>query len=301
MRWLALSVEADLEAVEAVSEIFGRLGHGCAIEPHALVASETDEQALTADPAAGYRVTTHVPDDTNASAAVTATEQALWHLQAFGLRPLGELTVTAVDDADWTTGWREGYVAQHIGAITIVPSWLEESASGPVIRLDPGMAFGTGLHPTTRGCLLALQRLAPMPGRVLDVGTGSGILAIAAVRLGAKQVVAWDIDPAAVEASRANAEINGVGAQIDVRQGTPPADPPAEPFPLVLANLVAAVLIDLAPRLAAHLVPGGRLVASGIIDTRAEEVVVALETEGLKTIERDMDGEWLTLVAERAA
>jgi ribosomal protein L11 methyltransferase len=301
MRWLALSVDADLEAVEAVSEIFGRLGHGCAIEPLALVASQTDEQALFADPAAGYRVTTHVPDGTDAAGAVAATEQALWHLQAFGLRPLGELTVTPVDDTDWTTGWREGYVAQQIGAITVVPSWLEPPAEGLVIRLDPGMAFGTGLHPTTRGCLLALQRLQPIPERVLDVGTGSGILAIAAIALGAQHVLAYETDPAAVEAAVANAVTNGVSERVEVRHGTLPAAPAADPFALVLANLVAAVLIDLGDRLAAHTAPGGRLVASGIIDTRADEVTEALAAVGLDTVERDDAGEWVTLITERTA
>ena len=200
MRWLALSITSDLEAVEAVSEIFGRLGHGCAIEPLTLIASQTDEQVLTADPAAGYRVTTHLPDAAGADAAVQSTREALWHLQAFGLRPMGELAVTAVDDADWTTAWRAGYTAQQIGELTVVPSWLDAPAEGLVIRLDPGMAFGTGLHPTTRGCLLALQDLRPLPATVLDVGTGSGILAIGAVLLGAQRVVALDTDQSAVDA-----------------------------------------------------------------------------------------------------
>ena len=117
-----------------------------------------------------------------------------------------------------------------------------------MITLDPGMAFGTGLHPTTRGCLELLQTIQPTPARVLDVGSGSGILGLAALRLGADHVVALDTDPLAVEATAANAERNGLGARVEAALGTLP-EVPLERFSLVVANLVAAVLIDLAPRL----------------------------------------------------
>jgi ribosomal protein L11 methyltransferase len=299
MRWLALSVEADVEAVEAVSEIFGRLGHGSAVEPLRLVADQTDEQALRADPAAGYRVTAWVPDDEEAADAIARTEAALGHLRAFDLRPMSGLTVTAVEDADWATSWREGYAPIRIGRLSLVPTWLDVPEDVDlVIRLDPGMAFGTGLHPTTRGCLELLQRLGPLPADVLDVGTGSGILALAALRLGARRVVGYDVDRLAVEAATANAAANDLGARFEARLGTLP-ETALQPFPLVLANLVAAVLVELAPRLAAHAAPGGTLVASGIIDTRAEEVEAALVENGFRIAERIVDGEWVSLRAIR--
>ena len=168
----------------------------------------------------------------------------------------------------------------------IVPSWLDEpiGADEVALRLDPGMAFGTGLHPTTRGCLTLLQEISPMPARVLDVGSGSGILGWRRFA-GRRAVVAIDTDPLAVEATPANAAANGLADRLSVRQGTLHGAP-AEPFPLVLANLVAAVLIELAPRLAAHMAPGGTLLASGIIEERADEVEAALAAAGLQCAER---------------
>jgi ribosomal protein L11 methyltransferase len=296
MRWLALSVEADVEAVEAVSEILGRLGRGSVIEPLSLVADATDEQALRPDSAAGYRVTAYVPDDAEAPAAVDRTERALWHLRAFDLRPMSELSVTPTDDADWATAWREGYEPMRIGRLTIVPSWLPVPAEADlVLRLDPGMAFGTGLHPTTRACLELLDEMAPMPDRVLDVGSGSGILSLAALRLGADRVVGYDTDPLAVEATSQNAAANGVGERFEVRAGTLPPAPADEPYPLVLANLVAAVLIELNARLAAHTAPGGTVIASGIIEPREPEVEAALRAAGLEVAGRRTDGDWVSL------
>jgi ribosomal protein L11 methyltransferase len=296
VHWLELTVEADAEAVEAVSEVLGRVAAGTAVRPTRLIRDPSDELSAREDPSAPYEVTAHIPDDPGAGAAVEATERALWHLQAFGLRPVGELRVRAVKDADWLERWKDGYAAQRIGRVVIVPSWLDEPL-GPgeiAIRLDPGMAFGTGLHPTTRACLSLLQRVGPMPPRVLDVGSGSGILALAAVRLGAGRVDCLDTDAEAVRATLANAATNGLAKQVSVRQGTLPKTP-ARAYALVLANLVAAVLVELAPRLAAHLGPGGTLIASGIIAERQAEVEAALQAAGLRLAERLEDGDWVSL------
>jgi ribosomal protein L11 methyltransferase len=296
MRWLELSVEADAEAIEAISEILGRVAGGTAVHPTRLLRDPNDELAARADPAAPFVITAHVADDPQSAATVESTERALWHLQAFGLRPVGPLRVRAVDDADWTDAWKEHYVAQRIGRVVIVPSWADEplAADEVAITLDPGMAFGTGLHPTTRGCLALLQDVAPMPASVLDVGCGSGILALAALRLGAERAVGIDTDPLAVAAARENAARNGLADRLKVRDGTLPAAAD-ERHGLVLANLVAAVLVDLAPRLAAHLAPGGTLLASGIIAPRASEVSGALVAAGLAIGERRDDGDWVTL------
>ncbi len=302
MRWLELSVEADVEAVEAVSEILGRVAEGTAVQPTRLIRDPGDELAAREDPTAPFVVTAHVADGPGARGAVDATERALWHLQAFGLRPIGQLQVRAVDDADWTDAWKRHYVPQRIGRVVIVPSWVAHEA-GPddaVVVLDPGMAFGTGLHPTTRACLDLLQQVSPMPVRVLDVGCGSGVLALAALRLGAGSAVGFDTDELAVEAAAANAERNGLGSRLEVRHGSLP-EVAEERYTLVLANLVAAVLVDLAPRLAAHLAPGGALVAGGIIGERGHEVVEAFGAVGLTVIERHDDGEWVALRLEASA
>jgi ribosomal protein L11 methyltransferase len=299
VRWLELTVTCDNEAIEAVSEILGRVSQGSAVRPTRLLRDPADELSAREDPTAPYEITAHIPEDEAAPAAVEASERALWHLQAFGLRPVGELRVRSVDDADWTDAWKAGYVPQRIGRVVIVPSWLEEPI-GPdevVLRLDPGMAFGTGLHPTTRGCLALLQEISPMPPVVLDVGSGSGILALAALRLGAERAVCYDTDPLAVEATLANAEANGLADRVTAQLGSLPATPTADPYPLVLGNLVAAVLIDSADRLAAHAAPGGTLVASGIISTRADEVLAALAAAGFVVEQRLDDGEWVSLRA----
>jgi ribosomal protein L11 methyltransferase len=302
MRWLELSVEADAEAIEAVSEILGRVSDGTAVHPTRLLRDPDDELIARDDPTAPYRVIAHVPDGPEAASRADRTERALWHLQAFGLRPVGPLQVRAVDDVDWADAWKEHYVPQRIGRIVIVPSWTDEQPrDGEVaLTLDPGMAFGTGLHPTTRACLQLLQEVAPMPGPVLDVGCGSGILALAALRLGASRATGIDTDPLAVEAAHANAVRNGLDDRFEARLGTLPAIGD-ERYPLVLANLVAAVLVELAPALAAHLAPGGRLVASGIIKPRALEVAAAMDAAGLAVAERRGDGDWISLRLEHAA
>jgi ribosomal protein L11 methyltransferase len=208
---------------------------------------------------------------------------------------MSELSVTTTDDTAWATAWRDGYEPIRSGRLTIVPSWLEvPKGSDLVIRLDPGMAFGTGLHPTTRACLELLQTIEPMPSPVLDVGTGSGILALAALRLGASRAVGYDIDKLAFEASTANAQANDLGDRFRAQHGTLPelAD---ESFPLVVANLVAAVLVEMAPRLAAHTAPGGTLIASGIIESRSDEVEAALTAAGYEVVDWITEGDWLTV------
>ncbi len=301
MRWLELTVTCDNEAVEAVSEILGRVSQGSAVRPTRLIRDPNDELSAREDPTAPYEITAHIPEGEAAPAAVESTERALWHLQAFGLRPVGELQVRSVDDADWTDAWKAGYVPQRIGRVVIVPSWLDEPI-GPdevALRLDPGMAFGTGLHPTTRGCLTLLQEISPMPPVVLDVGSGSGILALAALRLGAERAVCYDTDPLAVEATLANAAANGLADRITANRGSLPPMPIREPYPLVLANLVAAVLIDQAESLAAHTAPDGTLLASGVIDTRADEVFASLAAAGFVLEQRHDDGEWVSLRLRR--
>ena len=301
MRWLELSVEADVEAVEAVSEILGRVAAGTSVHPTALVRDPRDELAAAPDPAAPFVVVAHIPDAPDAAGHVEATERALWHLQAFGLRPLSGLRVEPVNDTDWTERWKDHYVPQRIGRVVIVPSWIEHEArlDGVVVALDPGMAFGTGLHPTTRGCLKLLQRIATLPERVLDVGCGSGILAIAALRLGATSALALDTDADAVAATAENAARNELAARVEVRRGSL-AEAATERFPLVLANLVAAVLVEIAPRLADHLAPGGALLASGIIAPRGDEVIAAMADAGLRVTDRVEDGEWLSLALAHA-
>jgi ribosomal protein L11 methyltransferase len=302
-RWLELAVEADPEAVEAVSEILARVAPGgVSVEP----GFELVEDGLAAriDPIRPATIRAYVParPDGAAERAVATVEAALGHLQAFGLRPIGDVRTQLLDEADWAEAWKSHFHVLHLGRrLVIKPSWRRHHRSGDevVIDLDPGMAFGTGLHPTTRLCLLALEDRAergPL-GRALDVGCGSGILSIAAVRLGATRALGIDIDPIAIEATRANARHNRVGRRIRARDGTLPSE--EGPFDLVLANLIASVLIEHAANLATELVNHGTLIASGIFIDREPETVAALEGAGFRMIGRWRESDWVALEAVR--
>jgi ribosomal protein L11 methyltransferase len=305
--WLELAVEADPEAVEAVSEIIGRVATGgTSVEP----TFELVDEGLGArvDPGSPAVVRGYVAagDPAATEAAITQVADALGHLQAFGLRPIGELRTRLVEETDWAAAWKAHFPVQRVGRrLVIRPTWRRHRAAPDdvVLALDPGMAFGTGLHPTTRLCLAALEGLADdgrlAGARVLDVGCGSGILAIAAVRLGAATALGVDTDPIAVEATHANARRNRLGRRIEVREGSLPSH--AAPFDVVLANLVAGVLVPLAPWLRDELRPGGTLLASGIFVDRETDVRVAFETAGLALTARSVEGDWVALLAQRPA
>jgi ribosomal protein L11 methyltransferase len=303
--WLELAVEADIEAVEAVSEILGRFAPGgSSVEPGFELIDEG--LGVVVDPSRPVIVRAYVParDAASAHAAAREAEAALSHLQAFGLRPIGELRTRLVDEADWADAWKAHFPVLRVGRrIVIRPTWRRHRAAPDdvVLALDPGMAFGTGLHPTTRLCLAALEDAAERGSlegaRVLDVGCGSGILAIAAARLGAAKVLGLDTDPVAVEATVANARRNRLGRRIHARLGSLPSGEPAHD--VVLANLIASVLITLAVPLAQELRPGGLLLASGIFGDREAEVATAFRGAGLMLEEQTAEGDWVALAARR--
>jgi len=305
--WLELAVEADPEAVEAVSEIFSRVASGgTSVEP----AFELVDEGLGArvDPTRPAIVRAYLParDRVAAERAADEVSTALGHLQAFGLRPIGELRTRLVEEADWADAWKAHFPVMRIGRrLVIRPTWRRHRAAPDdvVLMLDPGMAFGTGLHPTTRLCLAAIEMLADdgrLDGaRVLDVGCGSGILAIAALKLGAASALGVDTDPIAIEATLANARRNRLGRRLRAREGSLPSG--RQPVDVVLANLIAGVLVPLAPALCAELRPGGTLLASGIFIDRETDVAAAFEAAGLAVAGRSTEGDWVALEAVRRA
>ena len=303
--WLELAVEADIEAVEAVSEILGRVSSGgTTVEP----AFDLVDEGLGArvDPARPAIVRGYVParDASAAEAAAAAAAEALGHLQAFGLRTIGDLRTRIVHEEDWAEAWKAHFPVLRVGRrLVIRPTWRRHRRlpDDVVLALDPGMAFGTGLHPTTRLCLAALESIADdgrVDGaRVLDVGCGSGILAIAAVKLGASDALGVDTDPIAVESTLANAHRNRLARRVRARTGSLPTGEP--PYDVVLANLIAGVLVPLAGALRDEVRPGGTLVASGIFIDREAEVRAAFEGVGLRVGERATEGDWVAQVASR--
>ena len=305
--WLELSVLADVEAVEAVSEILGRHAPaGTSIEPAFVLVDEG--LGARVDPSRPATVRAYVPaaDRNVADRTVADVATALGHLQAFGLRPIGELQTRLVQEADWADAWKAYFPVLRIGRrLVIRPTWRRHRRvpGDVVLALDPGMAFGTGLHPTTRLCLAALEVVADrgeLAGtRVLDVGCGSGILAIAAVRLGARACLGVDTDPIAAEATIANARRNRLVRRIHARVGSLPSGEAT--FDVVLANLIAGVLVPLAVPLRDEVRPGGILLASGIFRDRETDVVTAFEAAGLTVTARTSEGDWVALEARRRA
>lgn len=299
-RLIEISLPVEGELVEPVWELFERHGGGAVLETRIRGPREGEPSA----PPKTW-VKTYLPaDDLEARARI---EVGLWHLGQ--ILPLPEAELRLLADANWAEAWKAHYEPQRIGPFLVLPSWHDEEAvegsgeeaspedAGIPIRLDPGMAFGTGQHPSTRLCLELLGELLRPGQHVLDVGTGSGILAIGAARLGAASVTAVDIDPRAARTAAENARVNGV--EILAAAGSLEPTPPERPFDLVLANILAPTIRALAPALAAHTRPGGRLVASGVLEEQAADVARALQAEGFAAPALHRDGDWVALVAAR--
>ena len=218
-----------------------------------------------------------------------------------GLQPASR----PVADADWENNWRDYYKPVEAGEkLVIVPQWQDYDGDRTPVKLDPGLLFGTGDHPTTKMCLAAVERYAGPGKRVLDLGCGSGILGIAAAVLGAGPIVAADVDDKAPDIVRDNARLNGVEDAFTVYVGDVVASGTLRArlgagYDLVLANIVADVIISLAPYVPAFLAPDGAFVCSGVIDGRQDEVAAALEAAGLRIEEHRTMEEWHCFQARR--
>lgn len=327
MSWLELSVAIDQEAVESVSELFAQVGYNGGVAIDQPFIGSPDGPEYTIDPTRPVIVRTYVPLDEQAEEARAQLAQGLWALGM--MRPVGELQVKQLAEEDWANAWKVHYPIRRIGErFVIVPSWLDYAPEQDdvVLNLDPGMAFGTGLHPTTQLCLLLLERYAAPQMCTLDLGCGSGILAIGAAKLGAQPVLAIDNDPIAVQATIENVERNAVADVVTTVEGSlgpgatlghwlgsdwalkqrlasgsngPVAFEPDREFDLIVANILANVHVLLAPYLQRALKEGGLLVTSGIIADREADVVAAFEEAGLEQIERLQEGDWVALVHRR--
>ncbi|MBA3275707.1 MAG: 50S ribosomal protein L11 methyltransferase [Chloroflexia bacterium] len=301
--WYELAVQVDAEAVEPVTELFARYGfnEGVAIdEPYV---QDGDGDNLEVDLTKQFTVRTYVADTDFQPGLMEEIRQALWHYGR--MRSVGELRVTTLKEEDWANAWKEHFQVHRIGErVVIRPPWQDHEPVGDevVVELDPGMAFGTGLHPSTKMSVLGVEQVVKPGDRVFDVGTGSGILAIAALKLGAVSADCVDVETVAVRATRENAGRNGVSNSLAVELGSAgPGEPFQSEYDIVLANIIARILIELAEPLVRATKPGGHLVLAGIIESREAEVVAAFQLRGTTVITRRQMDDWVSLVLTRDA
>ncbi|GAC1423277.1 MAG: 50S ribosomal protein L11 methyltransferase [Ktedonobacteraceae bacterium] len=304
MRWLELTVQAHPEAIESVSELLSlHTPGGVAIEePIELFDEGQEYRVVTGKP---VLVHAYLPIDGKEEEARQKIAEGLWHFSSLGSHFVGELTTRTVNEEDWANAWKEYFHVTHIGQrLVIRPSWREYTpeADEVMLTLDPGMAFGTGLHPTTRMCLEQVEKRVHTGMKVLDVGTGSGILAIAAAKLGAESVYAIDNSSVAVESTLANTEMNNLQDRIKVVLGVlddVEATRMTGEYDFVIANIIAHVIGSIAPQLAQVVAATGLLVVSGIIEARRHDAEGPLLAAGLELVEQVMIDDWMALVLRR--
>jgi ribosomal protein L11 methyltransferase len=302
-RWLELAVTCDGEAVEPVSELFASHGFNQGVAIEEAFTQDPDGDNFAVDPTRPVIVRTFLSAADVAPQTIEEIRQALWHLGR--LRSIGDLQVTERQEEDWANAWKEHYSVHRVGRRVLVKApWhdYQPAADEIVVELDPGMAFGTGLHPSTQLAMIGIEDELKPGDRVLDVGTGSGVLATAAALLGAATVDGVDIEPVAVRSARENADRNGVAAVVHVEPGSVGDGQPFQgEYDLVVANIIARVLIELASSLARAVRPGGTLILGGIIDTKEAAVRDAFNEVDLTLVRREQCEDWVSLILRRPA
>lgn len=284
MRWAALKIEAtDPNRQSALEQILFNSGiKGVAID----------------DRSVPIKVTGFAPDDERLDPLVKAINGALALLPEIGISDVGEkVDVGFVEEEDWATSWKKYFKPIRIGRhIVVTPPWENpELLSGDLaVVIDPGMAFGTGSHPTTQLSLEAVEQFVWSGAQVADIGTGSGILSIAAAKLGASAVYAMDIDPLAVKIAGQNALVNHV--EIECAHSLPAN---GSEYDVVVANIIAETLIELSSELYRITKPGGKFIASGIINHRADDVIKSMSGAGFSLDDQRASGEWAAQIYRR--
>jgi ribosomal protein L11 methyltransferase len=309
-KWVEVCVTTSHEAVEAVSAIFYDNGAGgVAIEdPQDVISSNTSprdwdyiEERLLPEDNGEARVKGYFLYTEKTGEIVNNIKSAVNKLDEYGLdRGKGEVTIKEVVEQDWSNAWKKYYKPFKIGQhIVIKPSWEEynQDPEDIIIELDPGMAFGTGTHETTRMCIELLEEYIKDGSLVFDIGCGSGILSIVSSKLGAEKVIGVDIDEVAVKASRENAEISRV-KNVEIKQGNL-ADVLAGKADLVVANIIADVIINLSKVIPDYLNSQGTFICSGIISDRLPDVKKALIENGFNIIKVKEMGEWAAMACSR--
>ena len=288
--WVHLQVITHIEAADAITYHLDEMG----------AASVSSMQQDGHVGTTRVTVNAYFPPDNGLGERALAIRKKLEDLEEFGLRTApARVALNTVEVDDWESAWKAFFKPRQYGAVMVTPSWepIPDEAPEAVVVLDPGLAFGTGSHASTRLCLQELAGLPLRDARVADIGTGSGILTIAAVKLGARWVHAVDVDDRAVKVAAENVAANGVGDRVRIGIGT--IDELAGPFDVVLMNILADVIIEALPKVTENLAPGGRAVFSGITEFEADRVAAALDAEGFEQISVPSLEGWTAFVASR--
>ena len=297
MSWLEVALEVTGELAEPVAELFARYAEGGVAIDQALPAPATDTSDIT-NPTVTVRA--YIPLDEQYEEKKQLLEQGLWHLGQ--ISPLPTASYRKIEQQDWSANWRKHYRPIPIGAsLLVLPAWMEKpSGERHPIILEPGMAFGTGTHPTTKLCLLAIEKYCRPGDVIIDLGCGSGILSIGALRCGVDHALAFDIDADAIASAKRNLELNRLSDEIELVQGSLPEAQrlcPPDGVPLLAANILASILIELLEQGLSQLVKDhGVAILSGILDDQLEEVLRVAKKNHLEQLEVYSDDDWRALV-----
>lgn len=316
MKWNKFTLKTRSEVEDIVISILADVGiEGVEIQDKQPL-TESDKQQMFVD------IMPDIPDDDGIAylnfyldvdddkeKVLADVRAALAEMQEF--LDLGECTITEseTEDKDWINNWKQYFKQFYVDDILIIPSWEEvkpEDRDKMIIHIDPGTAFGTGMHETTQLCIRQLKKYVTKDTELLDVGTGSGILSIIALKLGARHAVGTDLDPCAVPAVEENKEVNGIPVEaFDMMIGNIIDDKEVqdkvgyEKYDIVTANILADVLVPLTPVIVHQMKPGAVYITSGILDVKEEVVKEAVVAAGLEVVEVTHQGEWVSVTARK--
>ena len=317
MKWNKYTLKTRTEAEDLISSMMQDAGiEGIEIEDKVPLTQREKEQMFVdilpegpADDGVAY-ISFYLEPDTDQEKMLDKVREGLKEIAGWGV-DIGEATIQAseTEDKDWINNWKEFFHQFYVDDILIKPSWEEvkpEDREKLLIQIDPGTAFGTGMHETTQLCIRQLRKFLTPETELLDVGTGSGILSIISLKLGAKHAVGTDLDPCAVEAVRENMEVNGIDpASFEMMIGNIITEKEIqdrvgyECYDIVVANILAEVLVPLTPVILSQLKPGGVYITSGIIDDKEDLVVETVKQCGLTVLEVTHQGEWVSVTARK--
>ncbi|MDP4083458.1 MAG: 50S ribosomal protein L11 methyltransferase [Bacillota bacterium] len=312
MKWSEISIHTTNEAIEPISHILHEAGaSGVVIEDPFELTKEREDlfgeiYQLNPDdyPEEGVIVKAYLPVNSFLGETVEAIKESINNLIIYNIDiGINKVTISEVNEEEWATAWKKYYNPVKISEkFTIVPTWEEYtpvSSDECIIELDPGMAFGTGTHPTTVMCIQALERTVKDGDKVIDVGTGSGVLSIASAMLGAKHIRAFDLDVVAVTTARLNIKLNKVSEIVEISQNNLLDGVTENSADVVVANILAEVILRFTKDVAQVVKPEGYFIASGIIQQKKEQVKEALVEVGFEISETILMEDWVAIIAKK--